>query len=75
MRRVKPHVVITFGPDGAYGHPDHIAISQFTMAGIVLAASARYEDPEGFLPHDVFKFYYMAEPSRNTGCTRRYSAN
>src|SRR5215470_11191431 len=25
---VRPHVVITFGPEGAYGHPDHIAISQ-----------------------------------------------
>src|SRR5262245_19831855 len=25
LRRVKPQVVITFGPDGAYGHPDHIA--------------------------------------------------
>ena len=48
VRRVKPHVVITFGPDGAYGHPDHIAISQFTLAGIVQAASARFVDPEGF---------------------------
>jgi GlcNAc-PI de-N-acetylase len=24
LRRVKPYVVITFGPEGAYGHPDHI---------------------------------------------------
>lgn len=32
LRRVRPHVVITFGPDGAYGHPDHIAICQFTTA-------------------------------------------
>src|SRR5262249_32854359 len=23
MRRIRPHVVITFGPEGAYGHPDH----------------------------------------------------
>src|SRR4029077_9057541 len=29
LRRVQPDVVVTFGPDGAYGHPDHIAISQF----------------------------------------------
>src|SRR5215469_8599914 len=29
IRRVKPDVVVTFGPDGGYGHPDHIAISQF----------------------------------------------
>ena len=30
LRRVQPQVVVTFGPDGAYGHPDHIAISQLT---------------------------------------------
>jgi len=34
LRRVKPHVVITFGPEGAYGHPDHIAISQLTTAAV-----------------------------------------
>ena len=38
LRRVKPQVVITFGPEGAYGHPDHIAISQLTTAAIVCAA-------------------------------------
>src|SRR5262245_11618118 len=26
IRRVRPDVVISFGPEGAYGHPDHIAI-------------------------------------------------
>ena len=26
LEELKPGVVITFGPDGAYGHPDHIAI-------------------------------------------------
>ena len=40
LRRVRPDVVVTFGPDGAYGHPDHIAISQFTTAAIVTAASS-----------------------------------
>jgi LmbE family N-acetylglucosaminyl deacetylase len=24
-RRARPDVVLTFGPDGAYGHPDHVA--------------------------------------------------
>ena len=23
LRRVRPQVVVTFGPDGGYGHPDH----------------------------------------------------
>lgn len=26
IRRIQPDVVVTFGPEGAYGHPDHIAI-------------------------------------------------
>ena len=43
IRRVRPHVVVTFGPDGAYGHPDHIAISQFTTAAIVCASDAAYQ--------------------------------
>ena len=60
LRRVKPHVVITFGPDGAYGHPDHIAISQFTLAGIVQAASAQFVDSKGLPAHNVLKLYYMA---------------
>lgn len=30
MRKVQPEVVITFGPDGISGHPDHIAISRAT---------------------------------------------
>src|SRR6266542_166083 len=29
-RDFRPDVVITFGPEGAYGHPDHIAISDAT---------------------------------------------
>jgi LmbE family N-acetylglucosaminyl deacetylase len=27
VRCHRPDVVVTFGPDGAYGHPDHVAIS------------------------------------------------
>jgi LmbE family N-acetylglucosaminyl deacetylase len=49
--RVKPDVVITFGPDGAYGHPDHIAISQLTTAAVSRAAT---------MGHTVSKLYYLA---------------
>ncbi|MFW6079687.1 MAG: PIG-L deacetylase family protein, partial [Gemmatimonadota bacterium] len=38
LRRVRPQVVVTFDPFGAYGHPDHIAICQFTTAAVVAAA-------------------------------------
>jgi LmbE family N-acetylglucosaminyl deacetylase len=61
LRRVKPHVVITFGPDGAYGHPDHIAISQLTTAAIVSAAdSSSGRDRALGEPHRVDKLYFIA---------------
>jgi LmbE family N-acetylglucosaminyl deacetylase len=61
VRRVRPDVVVTFGPDGAYGHPDHVAISQFTTAAIVAAASP-FMAIDG-APHQVSKLYYMAWPA------------
>ncbi|MGW8178939.1 MAG: PIG-L deacetylase family protein, partial [bacterium] len=64
LRRIRPDVVLTFGPEGAYGHPDHIAISQLTTAATVCAADSDYLLPleEGcVLPcHRVSKLYYMA---------------
>jgi len=32
MRRLRPQVVLTFGPFGGYGHPDHIAMHRATVA-------------------------------------------
>jgi len=64
LRRVQPDVVVTFGPDGAYGHPDHIAISQFTTAAVVAAADPAfpYDGIETGGPHAVSKLYYIAWP-------------
>ena len=62
LRRVRPDVVVTFGPDGAYGHPDHIAISQFTTAAIVKAADPASAASPGCRPHVVSKLYYLAWP-------------
>src|SRR5229473_6711736 len=67
LRSVKPDVVVTFGQYGGYGHPDHIAISQFTTAAIVEAAnpdSLYYRD---LAPHSVSKLYYMAETAEMFG--------
>jgi LmbE family N-acetylglucosaminyl deacetylase len=64
VRRIRPDVVLTFGPDGAYGHPDHIAISQFTTAAIVAAADPGFSSDGGSTaaPHAVSKLYYIAWP-------------
>src|SRR5512135_2668817 len=42
IRRIRPHVIITFGPEGAYGHPDHVAISQLATAATICAADCGY---------------------------------
>lgn len=64
IRRIQPHVIITFGPDGGYGHPDHIAISQFTTAAALCAADCEYR-PDGeprfvSVPHRLPKLYCLA---------------
>jgi LmbE family N-acetylglucosaminyl deacetylase len=65
LRRVRPDVVVTFAADGAYGHPDHIAISQLTTAATVAAADGAFRggaagnEP----PHAVAKLYYIAWPA------------
>ena len=61
IRRIKPHVVVTFGPDGAYGHPDHVALSQFTSGALVCAADRNFVDAHVQQPHRVLKFYYMVD--------------
>ena len=64
IRRFRPHVIVTFGPEGGYGHPDHIAISQFALAAVVAASNPGAEAP-GDAPHAVSKFYYMASPEKS----------
>jgi LmbE family N-acetylglucosaminyl deacetylase len=60
IRRIRPHVVITFDQNGLYGHPDHIAICQLTTAAVAAAADPSYADADGQAAHHVSKLYYMA---------------
>lgn len=65
VRTVRPHVVVTFGADGSYGHIDHIAISQWTSAALVAAADGAFVAAPGIelpaAPWSVAKLYWMAE--------------
>lgn len=63
IRQVRPQVVLTFDPSGLYGHPDHMAISAATTAGVA-AATVASGDSEG---HIVSKLYYMAWTSETIG--------
>lgn len=61
IRAIQPQVIVTMPPDGNYGHPDHIAIGQFTQAAIVCAADASYAGARNLSPHRVSKLYYMVD--------------
>lgn len=60
LRRLRPEVVVTLDPQGIYGHPDHIAISQLTTAAVLAAADPTYRPLSDDLPHRVAKLYYRA---------------
>jgi len=60
VRRVRPQVVVTFGPEGAYGHPDHIAMSQLTAAAILAAADPDFASDHRMPAHRVAKLYFLA---------------
>ncbi len=42
VRRHRPEVVLTFDPNGANQHPDHIAISRFTSDAVAASADPRF---------------------------------
>jgi len=72
IRRIKPQVMITFAHDGNYGHPDHIAISQFTNAAVVCAADAGYVDADNGSPHRVAKLYYFVDSEKFADLIMKY---
>ena len=55
FERLRPHLVLTYGPDGGYGHPDHIRAHEITHAAarrvpvprILWAVHSRAELDEG----------------------------
>ena len=61
IRRLQPRVVITFDPNGGYGHPDHIAIHRHTLAAVHAAG-----DPGRFLdqgpPWQPSRVFYAVIP-------------
>ncbi|QOV35822.1 N-acetyl-1-D-myo-inositol-2-amino-2-deoxy-alpha-D-glucopyranoside deacetylase [Streptomyces ferrugineus] len=43
---VRPQVLVTYDPDGGYGHPDHIQTHRIAMRAAELAAGAGWEIPK-----------------------------
>jgi len=61
IRRFRPHVVVTYDANGAYGHPDHIQAHRATLLAVE-AAHLPVLYPEAGPAWRVSKLYYTAFP-------------
>ncbi len=67
IRTLQPQVVLTFGPYGGYGHPDHIMSHKTALAAFQLAGdpTAYAEQAEvGLAPWQPTKLYYPTFTNR-----------
>ncbi|BBX42374.1 N-acetyl-1-D-myo-inositol-2-amino-2-deoxy-alpha-D-glucopyranoside deacetylase [Mycobacterium simiae] len=55
IREQRPHVVVTYDPNGGYGHPDHIHAHTITTAAVAAAAGSTAYPGQ---PWAVPKFYW-----------------
>ncbi len=54
IRELRPHVVVTYDPNGGYGHPDHVHTHTVTTAAVAKAGTDDYPGD----PWTVPKFYW-----------------
>jgi N-acetyl-1-D-myo-inositol-2-amino-2-deoxy-alpha-D-glucopyranoside deacetylase len=54
IRELRPHVVVSYDPNGGYGHPDHIHAHEVTTAAVAAAGEADYPGERWSVP----KFYW-----------------
>ena len=62
IRKVRPHVIVTYNENGSYGHPDHIMSNRVTLKAFDAAGDPQFADDQGFDPWQPAKLYYTAIP-------------
>ncbi|MFK4223668.1 N-acetyl-1-D-myo-inositol-2-amino-2-deoxy-alpha-D-glucopyranoside deacetylase [Streptomyces sp. NPDC019890] len=61
IRSVRPQVLVTYDPDGGYGHPDHIQAHRVAMRAAELAAEPGFRRDLGDA-HAIAKIYWNRVP-------------
>ncbi len=61
IREVRPQVLVTYDPNGGYGHPDHIQAHRVAMRAAGLAADPGFR-PETGEPWSIAKVYWNRVP-------------
>ncbi len=72
IREIKPQVVLTFGPEGGYGHFDHLVVHRWAMAAVELAAETDKWSEVG-PAHPVDKVYHRAMPHQQIEKMKEFS--
>jgi LmbE family N-acetylglucosaminyl deacetylase len=62
LRELRPDVLLTFGPEGLYGHPDHLHAHEVALQAVQLAADPHFDDPRGAGPWQTPYLYFTAFP-------------
>ncbi|MGV9564374.1 N-acetyl-1-D-myo-inositol-2-amino-2-deoxy-alpha-D-glucopyranoside deacetylase [Streptomyces sp. NPDC003480] len=61
VREVRPQVLLTYDPNGGYGHPDHIQAHRVAVRAAELAADTAFR-PDLGAPWDIPKVYWNRMP-------------
>ena len=61
IREVRPQVLVTYDPQGGYGHPDHIQAHRVAMRAAHLAADPGFAPDRG-RPHTIARIYWNCLP-------------
>jgi len=59
IRRIRPEIVVTFDPNGANLHTDHIVISRFAADAVSAASDPRWY-PETGAPHTIERLLWQS---------------
>jgi LmbE family N-acetylglucosaminyl deacetylase len=62
IRAIRPEVVLTYGADGIYGHPDHRHIYEAAVAAVEAAGNPAYDDASGAAPWQTPALYFGTAP-------------
>jgi N-acetyl-1-D-myo-inositol-2-amino-2-deoxy-alpha-D-glucopyranoside deacetylase len=74
MREERPDVVVTYTPDGTYGHPDHIKAHHTTIAALDLLAGEGWSPAKAYL-HAVPRSFVTEVRERMREMGREEDAN
>lgn len=64
LREERPHVVVTYAPDGGYPHPDHVRVHDATMRALEMAVAEEDGTPGWRVPRTMYATGFSTDRMR-----------